>query len=245
VVHAIRQYSLPLMLAVALHALAIAALYTGFSPKREISNVIKPQIVRSQLLVLEQKAKPAPAKPVREPAREPAKPVEQPAPAKPEPRVDSQVEARKAEDARKAEEARRTEEARRKAEADRQARLRELAETSFDDLLEEEAGDIAVGDAEAVAQSYRSLIYERVVANWSRPPSARHGMQAELLVELVPTGDVVAVTVTDSSGNAAFDRSAEAAVRKARRFDVPRESEIFERHFRRFALLFKPEDLLR
>jgi hypothetical protein len=151
VVHAIRQYSLPLMLAVALHALAIAALYTGFSPKREISNVIKPQIVRSQLLVLEQKEKPAPAKPVREPAREPAKPVEQPAPAKPEPRVDSQVEARKAEDARKAEEARRTEEARRKAEADRQARLRELAETSFDDLLEEEAGDIAVGDAEAVA----------------------------------------------------------------------------------------------
>ena len=70
-------------------------------------------------------------------------------------------------------------------------------------------------------------------------------MQAKLLVELVPIGDVVTVTLLEGSGNGAFDRSAEAAVRKARRFDVPKESEIFERYFRRFTLLFRPEDLLR
>ena len=70
-------------------------------------------------------------------------------------------------------------------------------------------------------------------------------MQAKLMVELVPIGDVVSVTLVESSGNSAFDRSAEAAVRKARRFEVPKESDVFERYFRRFTLLFKPEDLLR
>jgi colicin import membrane protein len=66
-----------------------------------------------------------------------------------------------------------------------------------------------------------------------------------LLVELVPTGDVVNVTVVQSSGDAAFDRSAEAAVRSAGRLPVPPESAVFERYFRRLSLLFQPEDLLR
>ncbi len=65
------------------------------------------------------------------------------------------------------------------------------------------------------------------------------------MVELVPTGDVVAVTIVESSGNSAFDRSAEAAVRKSRSFDVPTQADVFERYFRRFSLLFRPEDLLR
>ena len=97
----------------------------------------------------------------------------------------------------------------------------------------------------AAAATYRAGIYQRIVDNWSRPPSARNGMEVELRVELVPTGDVVAVTILRSSGNAAFDQSAEAAVRKARRFEVPKESRLFEQRFRRFNLLFRPEDLLR
>ena len=134
-------------------------------------------------------------------------------------------------------------------EAERQERLEALAESSFLDALQSEASDLAesaaASEAEAAAQSYRYGIYQRVVANWSRPPSARNGMQAKLMVELVPIGDVVSVTLVESSGNSAFDRSAEAAVRKARRFEVPKESDVFERYFRRFTLLFKPEDLLR
>ncbi len=61
----------------------------------------------------------------------------------------------------------------------------------------------------------------------------------------MPTGDVVSVTLIAGSGNEAFDRSAEAAVRKARRFEVPKDPAVFERYFRRFTLLFRPEDLLR
>ena len=70
-------------------------------------------------------------------------------------------------------------------------------------------------------------------------------MQTKLLVELVPTGDVVNVTIVSSSGNEAFDRSAEQAVRKVGKFDVPKDSKLFEKYFRRFPVLFNPEDLLR
>jgi colicin import membrane protein len=70
-------------------------------------------------------------------------------------------------------------------------------------------------------------------------------MQTRLIVELVPTGDVVSVTVVLSSGSEAFDRSAEQAVRKVGKFDVPRDSALFEEYFRRFPVLFRPEDLLR
>ena len=48
-----------------------------------------------------------------------------------------------------------------------------------------------------------------------------------------------------SDGNAAFDRSAEQAVRRVGKFEVPADNTIFERHFRKVYLLFQPEDLLR
>jgi colicin import membrane protein len=136
----------------------------------------------------------------------------------------------------------------RQREVERQQRLQALADSSFLNSLEDESVDLAedaLADGEAAAQSYRYGIYQLIVANWSRPPSARNGMEALLQVELVPTGDVVAVMLIESSGSGVFDQSAEAAVRKARRFEVPSESAVFEKYFRRFTLLFKPEDLLR
>ena len=50
---------------------------------------------------------------------------------------------------------------------------------------------------------------------------------------------------TKRATTAAKKAPAKAAVKKARRFDVPEDSALFERYFRRFTLLFKPEDLLR
>ncbi|MEM8766775.1 MAG: cell envelope integrity protein TolA [Pseudomonadota bacterium] len=242
----LRQYSLPLLLAVGLHAALGYWLLSAWNPdETRLSDVIKPQMVNSTLLVLEPKAKPKPppkAQPKPAPAPAPA-PAPQQSQPKPEPKV-VEPQPDPAEVARQRE----REAAERAAEAARQQRLQALAETSFLYSLENESEDLAQNasaEAEAVAQSYRYGIYQKVVANWSRPPSARNGMEALLQVDLVPTGEVVAVNIIERSGSAAFDQSAEAAVRKARRFEVPKESAIFEQHFRRFTLLFRPEDLLR
>ena len=231
--HSLRNYTAPLFLALLVHAAALTALQDGWQPdqKRELK-AFKPQIVRSQLIELQPKAKPKPA-----PAPKPAPPSAQPKPQtqpKPTPAPKPQTPKVDREAERQQQEA-----------AERQRRLAELAEAAFAQTLAREAADIAADEDAAKAQSYRLGIYEQVVANWSRPPSARNGMEALLSVDLIPTGDIVAVTIVESSGSGAFDRSAEAAVRKAGRFDVPKETNLFERHFRRFYLLFRPEDLLR
>lgn len=68
-------------------------------------------------------------------------------------------------------------------------------------------------------------------------------MEVLLRVFLVPTGEVIDVVLEASSGNDSFDRSAVLAVRKAERFQVPGQSRQFERNFREFTVLFRPEDL--
>ena len=93
------------------------------------------------------------------------------------------------------------------------------------------------------ALAYVGQIKREIIQNWSRPPSARNGMQALLKVYLVPTGEVIDVVILESSNNEAFDRSAVLAVRKAERFTVPLESRQFEKNFREFSVLFKPDDL--
>jgi colicin import membrane protein len=99
---------------------------------------------------------------------------------------------------------------------------------------------------ELLADSYAALIKRTVEGYWSRPPSARKDMQVILSIRLIPTGEVVGVEVTQSSGNLAFDRSALNAVEKAARFPELKDMQpsVFEAYFRRFSLVFKPEDLL-
>jgi TonB family protein len=113
-----------------------------------------------------------------------------------------------------------------------------LAMEAEDEMLEQASDN-------EVAQSYVAHIARIIENNWSRPPSARNDMEAELVIQLIPTGEVVSVSVARSSGNVAFDRSAVMAVQKAERFpelqNLP--SRIFNKDFRTLRLKFKPEDL--
>ena len=70
-------------------------------------------------------------------------------------------------------------------------------------------------------------------------------MEVLLIISLVPTGEVVGILVSSSSGSTAFDRSAIAAVERVARFPEVTALSIsdFEQYFRRFPLRFKPEDL--
>lgn len=108
------------------------------------------------------------------------------------------------------------------------------------------ASQQAATDARAV-DTYVAIINRTVASYWDIPPSARNGMTAVLAIRLVPTGEVISVEVIQSSGNAAFDRSVEQAVRKAERFPELRDmsTTLFETSFRNLTITFRPEDLLR
>ena len=91
--------------------------------------------------------------------------------------------------------------------------------------------------------AYVANIQDRIVRKWSRPPSARNGMRCLLRVALLPTGEVLQVSVEETSGNEAFDNSAVRAVFRASNLPVPEDNFLFEKSFREFTLLFHPDDL--
>ena len=235
----IRNYSVPLLLALLLHLAVAGLLLQGWVSAPKTADVIKPKVVNASLIVMQERRKPQPIqKPKPKPKAVPAvKKVEAKPKATPQPRTDA---AKLAADKKKAAQA--------QAEQQRQQRLAalgQMADAALEQSLERESVSLLRDEEALAAQSFRAGIYELVRKNWSRPPSARNGMSARLLVELIPTGEVIAVEVVESSGNSAFDQSAEQAVRQARRFVVPSDNGQFERYFRRFYFLFKPEDLLR
>jgi colicin import membrane protein len=237
----IRDYSLPLVLALLVHLAAAAMLLQGWTPAPKIADVIKPQVVNASLIVMQAPAKPAaPApKPQPKPAAVTAKAKKTPKPSAT--KQPSTAEKAKAAAARKKAAAAEAAERRRL----QLAALGDMADAALEQSLERESVSLLRDEEAQIAQSYRAEIYELVRQNWSRPPSARNGMSARLLVELIPTGEVISVAVVEGSGNAAFDQAAEQAVRQARRFPVPDNNSQFERYFRRFYFLFQPEDLLR
>ena len=273
--YALRHYSLPVLLAFAIHLALVLFLWQGVSTQASEERIIKPKVINSTLLVLEPTESRVRAQ--APPSRAQPEPVA--APDKIDPRLLEDQRRQREEtrrkqlaierDKKRAEKEKRDEEeklareenerVRAQAERDRAARIEAAAErakaerqarldalsTSSVESDEKSAAEEAEGAEAALAQTFFQGIRSKIVANWSRPASARNGMKVTLRVELVPGGAVSAVSLVTSSGDAAFDRSAEAAVRRSRRFDVPDDSAIFERRFRRFNLLFNPEDLFR
>ena len=236
-------YALPLFGAVLFHVLVAAFVIQGFESKDDIAEVVTPKVVNAKLLVIEppKKVTPVPAtQPIVRPAEPPAP---KPRPAPKEVKQDSVDSDDAAAKAAQAERQRKEREAQRRQE--RLAALGEIADDSLQRSLEAEAQQMLDAQNAQQVRTYQAGIYDLVRKNWSRPPSARNGMQARFVVELIPTGELLSVALVDSSGNAAFDRSAELAIRSAKRFSVPGDNTVFEENFRRFYFLFRPEDLLR
>ncbi len=235
----------PALASIALHALLLVVMTVNWAGMEQKTVTVKPaapKVINARLVDVSEfqkpkpkpkpkpKAKPVQKKTVAKPKPKPqpvAKPKPKPAATKPKPQPVARPEPKP--------EPRITQE--------------ELAAMARADLAravaEEEEVLESTATADEMAASFAALIQQTVVGYWSRPPSARNGMEALLQIQLIPTGEVVSVSVLKSSGNTAFDRSAINAVEKAGAFpelqNLP--SGEFEKTFRRFRLLFRPEDL--
>jgi colicin import membrane protein len=140
-----------------------------------------------------------------------------------------------------------------KAANERAANEKAAREKAVQDERRQQEQQAAAEQAAAAARAdmvstYSDYIRDRIEGNWSRPPSARRDMQVEIRIRMVPTGQVMSVVVTRSSGDPAFDQSAVTAVERVGRFDrlqelARKDPLLFERNFRDISLTFKPEDL--
>lgn len=129
-------------------------------------------------------------------------------------------------------------EAKRQEEAKRREEERQAAEK----LSAEEASRKAVADRqfnESIANA-EAVIQQKVERYWIRPPDSNKGLICRIAVKLIPGGDVIDAQVVESSGNTAFDRSAEAAVLKASPLPWPNDPKL-SATFRNFDFEFNPD----
>ncbi len=256
-----------ILVSVVLHGLLVVAILWGWESSEEPQKRrVTPKYVQAKLVEIKPKTKPKPAaKPKQKIIDLTKKRKDAERRKRLEQEKAKKLARQKAEKERKAKAARekaakdkaaREKAAREKAARDKKAkekaeqlaREEELQRQIDQDIQAEREALLAEQQAEEdqmVAQSFIGLIAQRVENNWSRPASARKGMQVELRIQLVPTGRVINVTVVKSSGNAAFDRSAEQAVKKAEQFPELKKlpPAVFQRNFRQLRLVFNPKDL--
>jgi colicin import membrane protein len=119
-----------------------------------------------------------------------------------------------------------------KADAERQAELQRS-------LAAEEEEAAAAGARAGVMDEYRRLLVQAIERNWSRPPSARPGLECTLYVTQAPGGTVVDVKLGACNGDQAVRESITTAVYKSSPLPAPRDPRAFER---RLEIVFKPTE---
>ena len=189
-----------------LHSLVIYFLVGKWGETTKPSKVISPKYIQAKLVNLDNAVKPKPKKASKPKPKPKPKKASKPKP-KPKPKKVSKP----------------------KLQEDREEITRHVP-----DVLEAEKQLALDQDNEKLTASYSAYIMERIEANWNRPPSARRGMEVALIIQLVPTGQVISVTMVKSSGSEAFDRSAQQAVHKVGRFERLQQldAQAFEKNLR-------------
>jgi colicin import membrane protein len=239
-----QSYTLPTVVSVLLHGAVLYFVVVGWQATSEERKISTPKYIPAKLVQLEKTAPKAAPKPQ-------PRTIDRAAEQREKQRQAREAEAKRQADVAKQEQAKKqqAEKERIQKEQAEQQRLQAEREKQQQqkareqELADEEALLASEQDAEMV-NSFSDVIYSKVYRNWSYPPSTRRGMHCELSVTLVPTGRVVGVTLKKSSGNPAFDRSAEQAVWKAEQFPELQElpARVFEENFRNIIITFEPQD---
>ena len=89
-----------------------------------------------------------------------------------------------------------------------------------------------------------ALIQERINSIWKKPSLINKNIQAEFIINLAPSGEILSFDLISSSGEKVFDDSALAALSKIYFITelIGLEKKYFERNFRSFNLVFKSKN---
>ena len=87
---------------------------------------------------------------------------------------------------------------------------------------------------------FSSIIEGQIRTVWKKQ-IVPEGLSVELVLSMVPTGEILDVKIKRPSGNEAFDRSALIAVAKVKKFEnLSMWAKLFDDNFRNFSLIFRP-----
>ncbi|MBT9591301.1 MAG: cell envelope integrity protein TolA [Thiobacillus sp.] len=169
-----------------------------------------------------------------------------------------------------AEQKARAEAARVEAEAARKAHEKQLAEQKKRELLRQmeeedlvrrmadetaanEARQARLAEARAAAGKrqaevarivgqHRDLISAKVRSNTRLPDNLPGNIEVRFLVKLLPTGEVVSVRLTRSSGNAAYDAAVERAIEKSSPLPLPTERDARAEFVPELSFVHRPKE---
>ena len=246
-----RKWSIAL--AVLVHLIFAAVLVFGVNWQTKEASPVMAELWSS---VSAPAPKPEP-KPEPEPAPRPEpKPQPKPVP-KQEPKLEQPKPVKadiELKDKEKEKEKKRKEEERKKAEAEKKLKVLALKEQQ----VQLEAEQVALSKQRAAAETARqqaasqaasqrlmSDAIGRISSHIRRfvvmPPDIVGNPQAEFEVSLIPTGEVLNVKLSRSSGNPAYDNAVERAIRKASPLPLPTDTSLVGR-FRELKLKFRPNE---
>jgi len=199
-------------------------------------------------------AKPAPPQPKPEPKVE-TKPEPKPKAVKPEPQAEAKPN--KAEIELKAKEARRKEEEKKNLREEELKQQKEKLKLDQEKHEQEKAENLRQQQAQADAAKalkaqtaarnaaaqnmvgdFKSRIQAKIKSKIILPPDLAGNPAAEFDVTLMPTGEVLNLKLTRSSGSSAYDSAVERAIYKAQPLPLPPDPTLFGA-FRELHLKFR------
>lgn len=149
-------------------------------------------------------------------------------------------------------ELKRIEEKKQKAEAERKRLEEEKRKAAAEKRKQEEAKALQqqlAREQRELEQAQRQQTLQKLTWEISRKVSGNfnkvglpQGLTCKLAVQAIPGGEVISVTLSESSGNEIFDRRAITAVEKASPLPLPADPALFDRlRLRNFLFTFAPE----
>lgn len=241
-------------LAVTVHLIFAAVLVFGVNWQTKEASPVMAELWNS-LPAPAQKPAPKP-EPEPDPAPQPEpKPQPKPVP-KPEPKLE-QPKPIKADielkDKKKEQEKKLKEEEKKKAETEKKLKEQALKEQQAQLKADEIESSKQRAAAEAARQQAAQVAAQRqmndaigrISSHIRRfvvmPPDIVGNPQAEFEVSLIPTGEVLNVKLSRSSGNPAYDNAVERAIRKASPLPLPTDPSLVGK-FRELKLKFRPNE---
>ena len=98
-----------------------------------------------------------------------------------------------------------------------------------------------VNFSQSEISKYSSIIKQQVMSQWKKPSAITGDLITEIRITLVPTGEIINTKIIKGSGIKSFDDSALTAIARVESFEgLQMPSNLFEKHFRQFILVFNP-----
>lgn len=245
-------------LALLVHALFLGLMIFGVSWQNQEQAAVEVELW-SALPGTASRPPPPPApKPEPKPEPKPAPPEPKPAPPEPKPakadiglkakeakRKEEELKKRHEEELKQQKEKLKQAEEKRKQEQEKKLQQEKQAEALRQQQEQAEAAKAHKARAAAqqaaeqkVVGDYKSRIQAKIKRFIILPPDLTGNPQAEFDVVLMPTGDVLNLKLTRSSGSSAYDSAVERAIYKAQPLPLPPEPGLFS-EFRELHLKFR------